>query len=696
MTSTLFWLVTLYDNTVALHAIEADSQEKTIRVVATGMTQSWDGTAQSLTQAIEVSLSGCKQLLEDHQNSPNSKVAFILSPSWVGTDGKILPDKKHIIDFACTELQLQPMGFSSYDEALSEYLQNNQPDSLNLILAQIFSNYIEVSLIAGGKIRERATSTFSNLSDLTPKLIEDCMFQLKAAGILPSRVVIFGDMLDSQLFDQLVRHNWSTHGGRELFSQLPSLIRYNSGQIVQMYAEFIVGHLFAISPVEPILSSSETITPNVPTLPNQINQINEVEPEVLGFGPVPVIVKTEAETTKTLNLPKVQLPKLNFSINSAGKLPIFASVISLFLLFVFAIALFKSSANITLLVNSQPVNISKKVQLDSTTTSISTQKGIIPVDLKTSQVQAKASTNTTGKKATGEKSKGEVVIFNKSEKAVTLPKGTVFKDSLSHRFLLGNLTSVAPSEPNLNTGVITMGQTKAILTADVIGPESNLSKDTPLTIDTSSSSLLAKANEPFTGGTSRDITVVSKDDKAKLDAQLQEKIKSNLDETIKKESDSPNILPATLKIGRKRTDYSRQIDEEADNLDGTIDANVSVFALSESTKKELIAAYLQSNDSFSNLQIDPKKININFTVTTQDDKQATGTLVLSGQAMPKFDTEKLANNLRFQPTGNLKNLISSFSNRIYDYKLDKLSMLLKLLNRLPLDSKKIQLVVLGS
>jgi hypothetical protein len=230
----------------------------------------------------------------------------------------------------------------------------------------------------------------------------------------------------------------------------------------------------------------------------------------------------------------------------------------------------------------------------------------------------------------------------------------------------------------------------------VIGPESNLSKDTPLTIDTSSSSLLAKANEPFTGGTSRDITVVSKDDKAKLDAQLQEKIKSNLDETIKKESDSPNILPATLKIGRKRTDYSRQIDEEADNLDGTIDANVSVFALSESTKKELIAAYLQSNDSFSNLQIDPKKININFTVTTQDDKQATGTLVLSGQAMPKFDTEKLANNLRFQPTGNLKNLISSFSNRIYDYKLDKLSMLLRLLNRLPLDSKKIQLVVLGS
>lgn len=694
MTGTLFWLVALYDSTVALHAVEADPEQKTIRVVATGLTQSWEGTATSLTQAVEVSLSGCKQLLEDHQNSPSGKVAFILSPSWVGEDGKILSDKKQIIDYVCNQLQLQPMGFSSYDEALSEYLQNNQPDSLNLILAQVFSNYIEISLIVGGKIRERASTSFQHLSDLTPKLVESCLFQLKAAGILPSRMVIFGDVLDNQLFDQLIRHSWSGHGGRELFSQLPSLIKYNLSQIVQMYAEFIVGHLFAILPTVP--SNIQPDDVNLPKPANQvINSISEVEPEALGFGSVPIIAKTEPEPKK-FNLPKLSLPIFNFSQISFKKLPFFFLAIGLSLLGIFSFFFFRSSASLTLFVNSEPITVSKKVQLDSTITSLSVQKGLIPVNLKTKQIQVKANINTTGKKATGEKAKGEVVIFNKSEKSQTLAKGTVFKDSASHRFLLSNLTSISPAEPNLDTGVITMGQTKVILTAESIGPDNNLPKDTSLSIETSSTSLLAKVNQPFTGGTSRDIVVVSKEDKANIDQQLQEKIKTELNAATKKETDAPNILPSTLKIGRKHTDYSRQIDEEADTLEGTIDANVSVFALSENVKKELISGYLQANDNFSNLQIDPKKVNLNFVVSSQDDKQAIGTLTLSGQAIPKLDTSTLAKNLRFQSTDNLKNIISKFSNRIYDYKIDQISTLLKVLKHLPPSSARIQLDISGN
>ncbi len=696
-----FWLIALFDSTVALHLVGVDPTTKQVKVLATGLTQVWSGELDKLVQAVNISMDGCSQLLGVPLGPDAKKAAFIVSPYWVGADGKVLPDKKQIIEQICKSLDLQPMGFTSYDDALAEYFANQNKEPISTVLVHIFQSSLIVSLVISSKIRQRQNFLFEDSSQFSPKLVEDALFGLKAAGVLPPEIIVFGDSLDQARTDLLSKYPWQARPGRELFSQPPVLKKYISSQIAQIYAEFIVGHLYSaftqtvpqpqfppsIS-TPPSYSEDQSATETQPD-----DQIMEVDPVTFGFGQSSTTIVPEYSPSPrfSFRIPRLRFPQnLSFPFLSSFKL-----FIPLFLIAaIFSGLVFTSKVDITLFATPLSINKSQKVTLDTQTKSFDPIKNTIPALVKNTQIEVKSSLPATGKKVTGEKSKGEVIIYNKSEKSLTILKNTVLKDATGRRFVLLNNTTVSGSQANLEAGVISLGQTKVIAQAELIGADGNIAKDTPLSFDPSVGSgfLLAKVSQPFTGGASKDIVVVSREDKLKLEKDLAQKIKDQLDQKVNEEKGSPDILSSTLRIVKGKTEYNREIDEEASLLEGTLNATVTALSLSQKIKEELISTYIRGAPDYSATTIQAQDIKISFTSTSLDDKQAVGTIIFTGSAMPELNQSELKKDLVFVSYSDISAILQKNSSRIFDYKITNDSPILKLIKRLPVQVNNINLI----
>jgi len=694
-----FWLITLYDTTVALHLVGYEEATKTVKVLATGLSQNWNGQIQNLIQSVEVSKDGCSQLMGMQSHTQIKKAAFVVSPYWVSVDGKISADKKQIIETLCSSCQIQPIGFSSYDEALAEYISNQQ-GQINTVITQVLPNQAIVSLVVSGKVRQRQYTYYPDIGSFSPKVLEDTLFSLKAAGVLPPEMIVIGDSLDNVQSDQLLRYHWTGKGGKELFIQAPNIKKYNSAQVAQMYAEFVISHLYTdvlLTPVSQPQEELRTLPKEVP-VENTISDSQEVNPSEFGFGDdgqdVQVATPVFQEMTSYQSEPEPQYEDISSTPSNPPTKALLFIFPVLVLLIIAIIATITSKATLVFYTTALAVDKSVKVTLDTQAKSFDPIKSIVPVVTKDNEIEVKSSVLVTGKKQTGEKAKGEAIIYNKSEKPISIAKNTVLKDSTGRRFVLLNNTTIAPSQANLEAGVISLGQTKALLVADAIGPDGNISKDVELSFDSTvgSGSLLAKSASPFTGGSSRDITVVSKDDRAKVDKALQDEIKLSLEKKMSQDSSLPNLLSSTVRIVKGKSEYNRELDEEATTLEGTLKATVSVMSITTDIKSELISTYLKQDNKYQDAQLDNQSLGLSFTKTTLDDKQATGTLKISGTLKPQVDTSELATSLSGKKYSEIQKNLTSTSSRIYDYSIQKESLFGKITKLLPFNSQNINLV----
>ena len=95
------------------------------------------------------------------------------------------------------------------------------------------------------------------------------------------------------------------------------------------------------------------------------------------------------------------------------------------------------------------------------------------------------------------------------------------------------MSRLPSSSSDLDKGVITLGQTRAMIEAGDIGPEYNLAKDASLTFkDGNLSELIAKANSAFAGGSKQEIAAVSPEDRTRLEADLTQKINQEVETRV--------------------------------------------------------------------------------------------------------------------------------------------------------------------
>ncbi|HPD45176.1 MAG TPA: hypothetical protein PK131_03290, partial [Candidatus Woesebacteria bacterium] len=442
---------------------------------------------------------------------------------------------------------------------LVESVENDESFSNSFILINLGRRQFNLSLVYFGKVKERFHETFSD--GFSPKAIENVLANLSSQSTLPPLLIFFGDTPNLPI-DDIKNYPWIGKKIGDIFFHLPDLKFLSLEEITRIWASFINKQIIgpvesgSLGPTEEAVSPAEVEPAAVESLPPVESETAlSMEPPAEVEPPTAVVPET---TSPPVEVPMAQLdlkpkirPKLpKIKLRLKLKLNAFLWFLSFIPLLFLGLWLL-NRVEIVLLLKPLPLETTIPVTLDSQTATFSPGSRVIPAVIQSFNLKVSDKVPTTGKKTVGEKAKGSVVIFNKEEKVLNLPVGTILMTADNKQFELLTPVQVAGGNLDFNQepAVLKLGQTKTVVGAVDIGPEFNLSQGAKLVFkDYPESVLIARTEADFTGGSRQEVQVVDRQDKIELESRLKRAVETTIKEKIEKDINNlAGALPETVR-----------------------------------------------------------------------------------------------------------------------------------------------------
>ncbi len=253
--------------------------------------------------------------------------------------------------------------------------------------------------------------------------------------------------------------------------------------------------------------------------------------------------------------------------------------------------------------------------------------------------------SATGKKDVGENASGTVTLYNNNiDSDSDLSKGTTIKSENSLSFLLTKDVIVASAAGDVFSGT-KPGTAKVDVTAGDIGTKYNLPSGTKFSV-AGQASVAGKNDTAFSGGSSKSVTVVSKDDLTKLKNDLLKSLEEKANEALAIRAKVDNtLIPLVLSTDVKTSKYDKNAGDEAKNV--KLSATISYTGLSyqindaKEFAKTLLEKEYGKNKTFNE---DTLKINLKNT-EKKNQKQVSATLAITVSLLPKIETSEISKKL---------------------------------------------------
>jgi hypothetical protein len=300
-----------------------------------------------------------------------------------------------------------------------------------------------------------------------------------------------------------------------------------------------------------------------------------------------------------------------------------------------------SQASVIVTLKTAPISEDVTITLDPTIAQSDPSHGVLKVQQVQKDVDGELEIDTTGTKIVGDKAKGKVTIYNATASNKTFPAGTVLSGPNGLKFTTDVEVTIASSSgsaqtPQPGTGVVA-------ITANTIGTESNLGgKNEFLVANFDKSTYVASNEEAFSGGSSREIQAVAKEDLTKLETQLTKQLKQEaLDAVAAEQQSNARIIPVGT-VTVKQKVYDAKVGDEAKTLKLNMTMTAQALQYSSADLVSVAAAMLQSSLTSGSVlreektQIDPGEVQQSLTTGTQ--LQAN----LSSEIIPAVDKTKMA------------------------------------------------------
>lgn len=521
--------------------------------------QEYDGAWENALTAADKIIAKVEENLPAKVNL--EKVIFGLPEEFI-QEGKIGQEHLSKIKELCQKLLLEPLGFVEIPLAIVNYLKKQEggtPESLVLLR---LGPKPEVSLVRVGKITNNITVLSSGNLAMD---LEKALQSFSGVEVLPSKILIFDGKDLENAKQELMNHPWTS---RAPFLHFPKIeaaaldldiksVAYAGGSEMMNNVEIKIeepaeakeGENFGFVEDREILEK-----------PQQILVTEEIKPK---FPKV------------KFSLSKLTLPKFNFSFPNVPKIPkiglLLAAVLLMILLIIGLVSAYwfwpKAQVNLLLQTKTQQQQI--EVNLDS--------KLKWEVDEGLTQKAA-----ATGKKLVGDRAKGVITIYNGTKNSKAFTKGTIISASNNLKFTLDSDATVASVSGDITTQLVP-GKSNVNITASDIGPEGNLGVNQVFKIaDYPTDSYVAKNMTAFSGGTSREISVITRDDQDNLltavKAQLLEKAKKGL---LQKPQNGEKILEETLVSEVTQKKFDKEVGQEATEISLSLALHFSVLGYKE-------------------------------------------------------------------------------------------------------------------
>ena len=587
-----------------------------------GMPVAW-GSDEDLITSADSALSASVQNLPDETPEPTKTVFGVVS-SWV-EGGQIKADYLDKIKIICTELSLKPVGFVVISEAVAHFVKSEEGSPLSAIIVGVYKENIELSVFQLGNLlgTTKISRSVSIVDDITEGLT-----RFSGSNNLPSRFIMYdgreGELEEAR--QALLKANWEDHSNLK-FLHTPKVEVVETKDKLKAVCLAGASEMSAVERVTDVgeskkddLSSekpdvapsaesfgftiNKDLSQTIEQAPLEDEQISEPDDSHSNVEPVhnfteeirkdiPRPVKTKrfnflGGVFKNLSAKFGNFFK-NFKGLSFGKIPLIAGLVVLLLVIIGGVAAwwFLPTATVTVYVSPKTLNESFEAKFDASGET-KPQEKIIKANLEKTTIEGSKTASTTGIKTVGDKAKGQVTIY-RAGTSMSLPSGTIIKGPDSLSFSLDEAVTIASGSAG------SPGSTKANVSAASIGASYNLSSGTSFSVGSYSlGDLEAKNESAFSGGSSREVNVVSDDDMEKLEKDLTDELKDKaIKELSEKISDDEVLIDASLVSGTESKKFNSKIGDEASTLKLDLSVNEEAFVVKKSDLEDVSMEFLK-------------------------------------------------------------------------------------------------------
>lgn len=690
------------------------------KIISVGEKQGWSGKTDELVESVDLSLSEAVARLVEVGKKEPEKIIFGLPHDWTQA-GKITDQKLDLLKKLSTKLSLKPIGFVVATEALVHFLKTNEGASVSTILIQINADDLRIVLIHLGEILgvEKVARSDSLALD-----VEEGLLRFPKEETFPPRMILYGEA-DLEAEKQiLVSYPWQEPERKLPFLHVPRI------EIAE--EDFEIKALCLAGGTE--MAKSEELISEDAEKPAVVEhkQINGQQEQDLGFvvgkdvlaeigkkespgkpddgqteplkseekvAQVEQVEKVGVKNLLGLILTRIRVPRLRLA---KLRLPSFAfappklALVGLFLVILGGgFLVFKTipRAQITIFVSPEELKEELELTLDPSALVWDEKEKILPAQTLEASVSQSKTKTTTGKKTIGEKAKGEITIYNRTDDQKSFSAGTVLGGPGDLKFTLDSEVSIASKTPDLVSGVDKWGEVKVEVTAVDIGAEYNLAADSQFKFEKFSSSLfLAKNTTAFSGGTSRQIQVVSEEDKVSLKKDLEGELTAKAkEEILKKASGGKYFVEESLQTDIAQEEYSRKVGEETQEVSLTLEIKATGLTFEENSLRDLARLFLKDKIGAQDFRWEEAKLD-SKVLEINSDGSVQLKVMIAGKLYPGFSAEETAQNLAGKGFAFQKNYLDNLP-RVTGFKTEITPAFFARLKRLPSRAKNIKVEI---
>lgn len=648
------------------------------------------------------------------------KILFGVLDSWLSEDD-LKEEYLKLLRSLVKDLELTPMAYVATSHALLHFLENKEGVPTTAILIGFEKEHLVVTVSRAGKLDG---SKLIKRSDNPGLDIEKGLLTFTNVETLPSKILIYSQKEElEKLKAELLSFSWMSKLSFLHFPKIDILdIDVQIKSICLAGGKELKEDVLLIessknpAPVAKKILEPEEKSVSVETLVEE----HEQESEDAGFIVGDISGKQEDIQTQEIPVERelavaeegeeekpVESEDLKFTFPFIGKLSFlkkftpkfkFSSMpiwIGAVVLAVFIGSyLFLPKAHVKIFVEPQILEKDTQVTADPKVKSVDENTKIIPGQIVETQISGSGKTDATGKKAIGDSAKGTVIIYNKTFDSVSLSKGTQITSKDGSKFTLdssvNNIASASASASGISFG---KPDVKPTVTAVAVGADGNLPSGSEFTIaGFSSDKLSAVAEGNFSGGTSKEITVVSNDDQQKLLAQVASEVRKQAQQKLQDKYPDKKILEEALSENITKKSFSKNINDQATDFSLDLTINYKGTAFDDKDLKLIVSKLVNTNI--------PEGFELNLSETeTQADVsklEKDGKLIFlarfKAKLMPKLDLDKLKKEITGKTPNKVAELLKAHDH-ILGSEIKITPTLPSFLERLPFLGKNITLEV---
>lgn len=660
------------------------------------------------------------------------KILFGVPSTWL-SDDNLKDDNLKILRGLVKELELKPMAYVETAHALVHFLEKQESIPPTAILVGFEEHHLTVTVVRAGKLD--GVKVVSR-GDLAGAGIEKALLTFTSVETLPSKILIYGEDVQ-ELRSQLLSFPWMSKlsflhfpridilqdeleiksvclaGASEIKSDVyytdmvnPDEVEIGkekdekidieqksiSEDIMGENLGFVVGDVATTSQDKETKESegaNESVSEKEPDEENKIAEHELAVPEEASLAEV-------EDFQREVISPSIAVPekhKGRFNFKSFAIARKFTNIIVLggiigILLLILSAYLFLLKAEVKIFVEPKILEKDAQVIADPNQKAVNEDAKIIPGQIVDTKVSGSGKDRASGKKQIGDPAKGTVVVRNKTDSAISLSKGTILS-ATGLKFSLDLSVNVASRSAEDGT----WGKSSVTVTAQTIGADGNLPSGSDMTISGySEDKLIAKTEGNFSGGTSKEVAVVSSEDQQRLLASLSSTLRKQAQQALQEKLPQKKLLEEALSEEIVKKSFNKNINDQATDFSLNLEAKYKGTAYDDKDLKLIVSKLIDTQvPAGFELNLDDTETQADVSKLEKD-----GKLIFlarfRAKLLPKLDTEKIKNQIKGKSTNEATAILKEMDN-VLGSEIKVSPALPPILQRLPLLSRNIKVEV---